>query len=461
MTALMYHGACRPTPGPNHEPLMPSKSSKESPFRSAATLIGFRFLFVYWVLYLFPYPLSVIPGLTWLGSLTLSLWTTLVPWFGAHILGMDDTIRFQYTGSGDTLFAYVQVCLQLTLAAIVAALWSIVDRTRTRYVRLDDVLRTLIRYALGTSLIMYGMIKVIKLQFPYPTDARLIEPYGESSPMGLLWTFMGYSTPYNLFTGGVELLGGILLLFRRTTVLGACVVVGAMANVVMLNFSYDVPVKLYSTHLLLMALFLLAPHRHRIANFFVLNRPVAPEPQRIPYGHRLLERARPLIKGLFIGWFLYHEVSVAIERKASYEARLSDAGSDANSSESLVGLYNVESMSLDGSAQVGMSNDPHRWHMVAISMYKSTGRLSVRQLDGTMLQYILRYDANTETLSLSERLPGTDRLQFVHTRLDSDRLQLQGTMNDLPIRVTLRAIKRSYPLSERGFHWINEYPYNR
>jgi hypothetical protein len=39
---------------------------------------------------------------------------------------------------------------------------------------------------------------------------RLLKPYGESSPMGLLWTFMGYSTGYNLFTGGAEALGGLL-----------------------------------------------------------------------------------------------------------------------------------------------------------------------------------------------------------------------------------------------------------
>jgi len=49
--------------------------------------------------------------------------------------------------------------------------------------------------------------------------------------------------------------GGMLLLFRRTVTLGAIASAAALLNIVLLNFCYDVPVKLYSAHLLLMALF--------------------------------------------------------------------------------------------------------------------------------------------------------------------------------------------------------------
>ncbi|HVS63755.1 MAG TPA: hypothetical protein VMT85_09690 [Thermoanaerobaculia bacterium] len=90
---------------------------------------------------------------------------------------------------------------------------------------------------------------------------RLSQTIGESSPMGLLWNMMGYSRLYNLFSGGVDVLGGVLLLFRRTATLGALVAIGAMANVVLLNFAYDVPVKLYSMHLLLMGVGVAWPAR--------------------------------------------------------------------------------------------------------------------------------------------------------------------------------------------------------
>ena len=102
--------------------------------------------------------------------------------------------------------------------------------------------------------------------------------------MGLLWTFMGASRAYTIFGGLGELTGGLLLLWRRTTTLGALVVIAVMTNVVMLNFSYDVPVKQYSVHLVLMALYLLLPEARRLANLLLLNRPAEPAILEAPYG---------------------------------------------------------------------------------------------------------------------------------------------------------------------------------
>jgi hypothetical protein len=99
-------------------------------------------------------------------------------------------------------------------------------------------------------MITYGVLKVIELQFSPPTPDRLIQTYGESSPMGLIWTLMGFSSLYCFFGGAGEVLGGLLLSLRRTTLLGALVCIGVLANVVMINLSFDVPVKLFSSHLL-------------------------------------------------------------------------------------------------------------------------------------------------------------------------------------------------------------------
>src|SRR4029079_8818976 len=101
---------------------------------------------------------------------------------------------------------------------------------------------------------------------------RLLEPYGESSPMGLLWTFMGYSLPYNGFTVAAGVVRVFLLFLRRTTTLGALIVSAVMVNVVMLNFCYDVPVKLFSSHLLVMAGILTIPDLRRLAGVLVFNR---------------------------------------------------------------------------------------------------------------------------------------------------------------------------------------------
>lgn len=55
---------------------------------------------------------------------------------------------------------------------------------------------------------------MIPTQFPTPTADKLMQPYGESSPMGILWTFMGSSTAYTIFAGTAgEVLAAIPLLF--------------------------------------------------------------------------------------------------------------------------------------------------------------------------------------------------------------------------------------------------------
>ena len=87
---------------------------------------------------------------------------------------------------------------------------------------------------------------------------------------------MGHSAGYTIFTGVIEVLGGALLLFRRTTTLGALIVTGAMVQVAALNYAYDVPVKQYSAVLVLMALFIAAPDLRRVADVLVLNRATSP-----------------------------------------------------------------------------------------------------------------------------------------------------------------------------------------
>src|SRR5204863_6312660 len=135
------------------------------------------------------------------------------------------------------------------------------------------------------------------------------QTFGEASPMGLLWTFMGSSTSYTVFSGLAEVIGGLLLMARRTTLLGALVCIGVMVNVVMLNFSYDVPVKLYSSHLLAMAFFLLLPDLRRLTNVLVLNRPAEPAAPRPLLTEGALRRAAPFLVAVlaiaYTGYGLY------------------------------------------------------------------------------------------------------------------------------------------------------------
>ena len=149
-----------------------------------------------------------------------NFWHWIVPWTGQHILHLSYPITIRPNGSGDTTYNYVLQLLWLVFAVVIALTWTLADRKRPSYQQFSHWSKIVIRYFLAYTLFVYGFVKVIKLQFPFPSLGRLTEPYGESSPMGLAWTFIGYSSGYNIFIGGAEVLAGVLLLFRRTTLMG-------------------------------------------------------------------------------------------------------------------------------------------------------------------------------------------------------------------------------------------------
>ena len=161
----------------------------------------FRFAFVYLALYILAGPFQ-------------PLWDAVVPRVGKQVFQVTIPAR-QLTGSGDTTFDYVQVLCCAVLAAAAAAVWTLLDRKRSHYVRLDAGLRVGVRFVLALTMIGYGAAKVIPAQMPSPSLDRLLQPVGDSSPMGLLWTFMGASAGYSFFTGAAEVLGEDRVLERE------------------------------------------------------------------------------------------------------------------------------------------------------------------------------------------------------------------------------------------------------
>jgi uncharacterized membrane protein YphA (DoxX/SURF4 family) len=234
------------------------------------------------------------------GALSLD-WNSFLLWVGRHVLGIRGAIPTAETGSGDRSIDWIRLFCFAALALLVTILWSVLPswraRRRREHERLHRFLRIVVRYTLGLVMLGYGVGKLVGGQFPPPGAGRLLQTYGDSSPMGLLWTFMGASPAYVVFAGAGETLGALLVLFRRTTTLGALVLVAVLTNVVMLNFCYDVPVKINSTHYLAMSLFLLLPDLRRLSNVLLFDRPTEPAPAAPDFRRRWMRIAFPIAKG--------------------------------------------------------------------------------------------------------------------------------------------------------------------
>ncbi len=411
--------------------------------------IAFRLAFAYLVLYCLPFPVNTLPGTDTLVEQYDALWEGIVTWVGARFLGLDITVL--QTGSGDTTFNYVQVLLYAVVAVAVALGWSLLDRRRAAYPRLNAGLRIYVRYMLAVTMLSYGLAKVFKTQFPFPALERLAQPLGEMSPMGLVWAFMGYSKGYNLFTGGAEVLGAVLLCFRRTTTLGALVVVGVMSNVAALNFFYDVPVKLFSSHLLLMAGVLLAPDLRRLADFLVLNRATAPVVLRTPFQARWMEWGSRAVKVLFVGWCVFAGTQSQLEARAQY--------GDTAPRPPLYGRYVVRSFVWGGQEVPPLTTDLNRWRGLIFGPYKGA---QIRMMDDSRQSYRVTVRPEEKSLTLGRTDQAEVPLILDYDLAEDGTLVLEGPYGDRPLRVVLAKVDESrYLLLNRGFHWINEQPFNK
>lgn len=418
---------------------------------SRLTRFSFRFVFVYFIIYLLPFPLDGIPKLDIAAEIYNDVWVKAVPWVGRHLLRLENEITDLPSGSGDTTFSYVKLLCVAVMALLVASAWSIFDSRRTAYPRLHDWLRIYIRFALGLSMFSYGIAKVINSQFPYPDLDRFIQPIGHASPMGLLWTFMGASPAYCVFTGLAECAGGLLLFWWRTTTIGALIVAGVMINVVMLNFCYDVPVKLYSTHLLLLSIFLLLPDLHRMTQLFLLNHATTPRTLGRPFAHRWLNRSALAFKLVFLG------LTMAYLTKNTLDTLKTNGRNIARPA--LYGLYEVESFARGSDFSAPDSEDEKRWRRVVINR---AGRLAVQLLDETVQRFQTVDNAAEGKLELTPRWEPDKKTVLSYQKRDDDRLWLEGDFFGDTLQVTLHRIPDpQFLLVNRGFHWINEQPFNR
>jgi hypothetical protein len=420
--------------------------SQTSPEWSPARRIFFRFLFTYLVLYLFPFPLDLVPGAEVVLEPCNPTRIALVTWVGTHVIGVKVIAR--HTGSGDTTFNYVQLACYLVLAVLTAALWTLLDRRRTSYPRLADGLRVYVRFALARIMLAYGAMKLFPTQFRPPTVDRLLQPFGDASPMGLLWTFMGASVSYTVFAGVGEMVGGLLLTTRRTTLLGALICAGTLGNIVMLNLCYDVPVKQYSLHLLGLALFLAAPDAGRLARFFLLNCPVPSADLRPYFTRAWLRWGMLILRTAFVACLAGFQLWGA---HLAYE--------QLGGRPPLYGLWEVEKFAVDGIARPPLVTDAGRWRRV---VFDYPGLLAVQFTDGSRHRYNLVLDSGKGSMKLSNRDDANWHAEVTYRQPQPGLLILEGAFDGHAHRVRLRHVEMpTFLLTSRGFHWINEYPLNR
>lgn len=417
---------------------------------SSASKILFRFFAAYIITYIF------------MGTVMESaetIFDPLVNWTAKRILHIGYPITIKPNGSGDTTYNYVQQFLYLAWSVMACGIWWVVDRKRPSYTRALYWLLVLVRYYLAMVLLVYGLSKLFKSQFSDPSLLRLIEPYGKSSPMGLAWTFFGYSTAFNIFMGFFEAIGGVLMLFRRTTLFGACISATVLTNIVLINFCYDVPVKLFSSHLLLFTFFILFCNGKRFIDFFFLNKATLPAGHTTVFKNRKWQVARVALKSLLI---------IVVSAFCGYEVwtETVDDAADDKAQTPLYGIYNVATFVRNKELIPPLLSDSTRWSKLVVA-YK--GAAALYKMTDSMSWNKCLVDTVAKTVFIDSSKKSAEQYRLSYTKDGNDRLILKGTainmrnsvrVSDSLLITMQRITEKDFLLTNRGFHWINEYPMN-
>lgn len=415
--------------------------------------IGFRLFFLFYCLFLGPWDLlSVIPGFNFIAQYYYIAAEAVVNFFNKHLFHIPPNTKSP-NGNGDYPEQWMQVATCVVLALAGTLLWSILDRKRKEYTRLNYWFCLGIRYFIIMMGFSYGIIKLFCLQMPFPSISQLATPLGDYLPMRFSWMFVGYSSTYQIFSGAIELLAAILLIFRQTATLGVLVATGVFFNVAMLNLSYDIPVKINSISLVVLCFYLLAQEMPRLYRFFFLQQATPSTLFVWPFETKRGRIIAVSAKWLFIVLALYGTLEYAIPAYTSRQKNNRTVPVPA-------GFYEVVTQTRNGDTLSHYLSDSLHWQNI---VFDNTNDGSVKSSDSRFRQrygrgyFNLQYDSALQVLSLRRSFNDTTFLgRFTWRQKDSIWVELSSYPNKDSMYVLLRRRTQSFPLSEKQFHWVSE-----
>jgi len=439
---------------------------------------AFRFVFIFFILFIVLLDWSVNSILTYIfyeGHLA-ELLDIVISWTGKHLFQIPYAIISPYDGQhNDRAYIYLLYFIMAIAGVIGAVIWSVLDRKRTNYQILYYWLTVVVRYYLAFTLFIFALEKFFKMQFPDLGYYTLTEPLGDMSPMSLAWAFFGYSYGYNVFMGLAES-AALLLLFRRTTTFGALLTLATLANVMAVNFNYDVHAKMYPTALFLMVFFLLLKDIRRLMRFFFTGQPISLPVIKAPvFKTRWMIISKMVLKVLVIGYFTVFPV-------LDYFGYKQDSLERGKAKSEMSGVYDVDTF-VTNKDTLAIDN-PLKWKQIVIGdKMVEAARLSGDSIaylhislnrkevivsgDQTDLYIKMQEIYNEQGLDIYPKIDSILSARQIESSLrfefpDPTTLKLKGMVKNDSVFITAKRKPldiKNFRLMKRHFHWITEAAY--
>jgi hypothetical protein len=410
---------------------------------------AFRFLFSYCFLFIFPFPFSSIPLINYL--------TIPWNWFAMNFIALMGQYVFHTipdpshlaSGSGDQLLRYIEVASYAIVSLPVAAVWTMMDRKRKNYSRLFVILRLWALLFVATNMLSYGASKIIPSQFPPLSDWQLVKRVGDMSPMGMLWTFMSTSSAYTIFAGVAEFTAGLLLAFPATTTLGALVSIAVSSQIFALNMCYDVPVKILSFHLLALSVLIVSPEIPYLFQVFVLRKATKPPEVLKPFKRKGLNIA----SWSFLWAMLLYTAVYAFTMSQSQLHKEYQSTAQTK----LGGTWEIVTSECADPKQARYIKN---WKLITNSYGKV---VVITSTDDQHVYFDWKFSDDGNSVDITTVANARWSAHFDILKIGTSSLELKGTICGAKATLDLAKMARGqeFLLKQRGFHWVNEVPYNR
>jgi hypothetical protein len=375
----------------------------------------------------------------------------------------------RFFGPGVAADTFADWAIVAQIALVGTLIWSWRAKKQANYDGLYYALRVVLRYRLAFGVLAYGFIKLFPLQAPLPSISNLNTAYGDFSAWKLFSLSLGVVPSYESFLGLVEIVGGLLLLNRRTTPIGLLIIIPFLGNVFVSNLAYEGGEHIYSFLLITFALALFAFDAVRLFRLVSLEIAAAPARYR-PVFTGWQRTARLVAKSMFIVFLVgvYGYKTYAAYTHGPYQFPQSAGLPGA------AGVYTVTEFKLRGQTIPYARRDSVRWQDVVFETWNTISIKSNRpvKLDGWNTEeirtadadrnyeqagsqgrhyYRYQIDSTNHVLTLTNRNPNhaSETLRLHYDRPTAQRITLSGINEDRDsVYVVLDKQAKKYLLDE-------------
>lgn len=309
--------------------------------------------------------------------------------------------------------AFLNVGFLIVLSLVLGFIWK---GKSINYSNLYYWARVLLRYRLGVILVAYGLLKLFPLQMPFPSLSNLHTNYGDFFGWKIYYHTTGITPWYESFLGLIELLAGVLLFFRKTTTLGAGIIIGFTGNIFAANLAYQGGQEYLSLLILVIASILFIYDANRL--FILLYKLEATQANRIiPIYDAQWTKRRLITKSVIALFLLFMGISFAFSwEKAPFKYPEGKALSH------LYGYYNVKSFKFNGNEIPYSKTDTVRWQNVVFEKWPTISLVTGKPI---IVDNTIPNDYRKEDLYRTFESAGVGGRRYFHYDLDEENQTLR------------------------------------